>query len=417
MLHVVFAVPFAMENTLRFARAAAALPGVRLSVVTQDAPEKFPADFRRLLAGMERVKDALVPELLCAGVEALGRSVGPVDRLLGILEPLQEPLALVRERLHIRGMDAPTARNFRDKSRMKDLFAAHDLPCARHQLCGSLQEALTFAQKVGYPLVGKPPAGAGAKATQRCEDEAGLRSFLAQVRPTPDREVLLEEFVQGREFSFDSITLHGQHVFHNISSYHPTPLQVMENPWIQWCVVLPRELAEPEFRDIQRIGPRALSTLGMWTGMSHMEWFRRHDGSIAIGEVAARPPGAQFMTLMSYAHDVDMYAAFAQLMVFETFTPPVRRFACGAAYLRGQVHGAGRTGMGKVTAVHGYEEIRRSLGELIVEAKLPTLGQPAASSYEGEGFIIVRHPDTKVVTAAVQHIIQNLRVELGADQN
>lgn len=417
MLHVVFAVPFAMENTLRFARAAAALPGVRLSVVAQDPIEKFPADFRAQLVGFRQVEDGMKVADLCAGVESLTKELGPVDRLLGILEPLQEPLAAVRERLRIRGMDAATARNFRDKAQMKDLFAAHDLPCARHRLCASVADAVEFGRKVGYPLVGKPPAGAGAKATARCADEAELRRFLATAHPGAGREVLLEEFVQGREFSFDSITLHGQHVFHNISSYHPTPLQVMENPWIQWCVVLPRELAEPEFRDIQRIGPRALSTLGMWTGMSHMEWFRRHDGSIAIGEVAARPPGAQFMTLMSYAHDVDMYAAFAQLMVFETFTPPVRRFACGAAYLRGQVHGAGRTGMGKVTAVHGYDEIRRSLGELIVEAKLPTLGQPAASSYEGEGFIIVRHPDTKVVTAAVQHIIQNLRVELGADQN
>ena len=76
--------------------------------------------------------------------------------------------------------------------------------------------------------------------------------------------------------------------------------------------------------------------------MSHLEWFRRGDGSIAISEVAARPPGAQFMTLMSYACDTDMYRAFAQLMVFETFTPPVRRYATGAAYLRAQ----GKNGAG-----------------------------------------------------------------------
>ena len=46
MMHVVFAVPFAMENTLRFVRAAAALPGVRLSVVSQDGPDRLPADVR-----------------------------------------------------------------------------------------------------------------------------------------------------------------------------------------------------------------------------------------------------------------------------------------------------------------------------------------------------------------------------------
>ena len=33
-------------------------------------------------------------------------------------------------------------------------------------------------------------------------------------------------------------------MFHSISSYHPTPLTVMDNPWIQWCVVLPRDIGD-----------------------------------------------------------------------------------------------------------------------------------------------------------------------------
>lgn len=334
MVHVVFAIPFAAENTQRFARAAASLPGVKLSVVTQDPKARFPADFLDLLAGFEQVPDALSADDLVRGVQALTQRLGPAERLLGILEPLQEPLAVVRERLHIRGMDSATARNFRDKARMKDLFLAHDLPCARHRLCSSVAEARDFAGEVSFPLVGKPPAGAGAKSTARCDTMDQLNVFLRQHSPARGREVLLEEFVLGREFSFDSVTLHGQHVFHNVCCYYPTPLEVMDNPWIQWCVVLPRDLTGPEFRDIHRIGPRALSTLGMWNGISHLEWFRRPDGRIAIGEVAARPPGAQFMTLMSYVTDTDLYRAFAQLMVEETFQAPERRFAVGAACAR-----------------------------------------------------------------------------------
>ena len=71
-----------------------------------------------------------------------------------------------------------------------------------------------------------------------------------------------------------------------------------------------------------------------------MEWFRRPDGSIAISEVGARPPGSQFMTLMSYAHDTDLYAAWARLAVDGVFDPPQRSYACGGAYLRAQ--GSGR---------------------------------------------------------------------------
>ncbi|MBL8727748.1 MAG: ATP-grasp domain-containing protein [Planctomycetes bacterium] len=414
MVHVVFAIPFAMENTLRFAAAVARLPGVKLSVVSQDPIEKLPADFRQQLDGFRQVKDAMRVADLVAAVEGLAAQLGPVERLLGILEQAQEALAAVREQLRIRGMDRPTARNFRDKAQMKDLFAAHGVPCARHRLCADAAQALAFAQEVGYPLVGKPPAGAGAKATARCGSPAELQRFLATSQPRPGREVLLEEFIRGREFSFDSVTLHGQHVFHNVCSYHPTPLEVMESPWIQWCVVLPQALDVPEFAAIHKVGPRALSVLGMWTGMSHLEWFRRHDGSIAVSEVAARPPGAQFMTLMSYACDTDMYRAFAQLMVFETFHPPVRRYAAGAVYLRAQApQGRPKTAPdARIGAVTGLEELRETLGDLVVETRLPRIGSAPATSYEGDGFVVVRHPDTQVVTAALDRVVHTVRVEL-----
>ncbi|MBL9078595.1 MAG: ATP-grasp domain-containing protein [Planctomycetes bacterium] len=414
MVHVVFAIPFAMENTLRFASAVARLPGVELSVVSQDAAEKFPAEFRQQLHGFRQVDDALQPAQLVAAIQALAQQLGPVQRLLGILEQAQEALAAVREQLRIRGMDLPTARSFRDKAHMKELFAAHGVPCARHRLCADAAMANAFAREVGFPLVGKPPAGAGAKATARLDSAADLQRFLQQSQPRPGREVLLEEFIRGREFSFDTVTLHGQHVFHNICCYHPTPLEVMSDPRQQWCVVLPRQIDQPEFAPIHVVGPRALAVLGMWTGMSHLEWFRRQDGSIAVGEVAARPPGAQFMTLMSYAHDTDLYRAFAQLMVFETFAPPPRRYAAGALYLRAMAP-AGSTGAAaaRITAVHGLDTLRERLGDLVVEARLPRLGTAPATSYEGDGIVVVRHPDTRVVEQALAEATRLLRIELG----
>src|SRR5262245_29672061 len=406
MPNVVFVVPFTMESSLRFVRAAAQLAGVRVALVSQDPVDRLSPEVRQCLRGFVQVKDGLDADVLTDTVRQLGRQLGSVDALLGVLEPLQEPLATVRERLRIQGMDRQTAVNFRDKARMKTVLAEHGLPCARFRLCAAAADALEFGRECGYPLVAKPPAGAGAKTTARLEKESDLEAFLRSVPPQPGSELLLEEFVQGREFSFDSITLAGRHVFHNISAYHPTPLQVLENPWIQWAVVLPRDLSAPEYRDIFRVGPRALTALGMWTGMTHMEWFLRGDGSIAIGEVAARPPGAQFMTLMSYAHDTDMYRAWAQLSIRGTFAPPLRSYAAGAAYLRGQ-------GEGTVKAISGLQEVQQKVGPVIVEARLPRPGQSKATSYEGEGYVIVRHPETRVVEAALNLIVQTLRVELG----
>jgi len=69
-------------------------------------------------------------------------------------------------------------------------------------------------------------------------------------------------------------------------------------------------------------------------------------------------------------------------------------------------------GRGRVRAVHGVEELQRDLGHLVVEAKLPQPGQPASSSYEGEGYVIVRDPRTDVVREALRRIVSGIRIEL-----
>ena len=63
-------------------------------------------------------------------------------------------------------------------------------------------------------------------------------------------------------------------------------------------------------------------------------------------------------------------------------------------------------------AVHGWDELREQLCDVVVYAKIPAPGQDANSSYEGEGWVMVRHEDTAVVRDALQRIIDTLRVEL-----
>jgi hypothetical protein len=168
---------------------------------------------------------------------------------------------------------------------------------------------------------------------------------------------------------------------------------------------LPREQNGPGYERIWEEGPAALRALGVRDALTHMEWFRRPDGSVAVSEVAARPPGAQISSMLGYVHDVDFYRVWAELVILGTFDRPERRYAAGTAYLRGQ-------GRGRVRAVHGVDELQREIGDLVVEARLPEVGQLASSSYEGEGYVIVRHPDTEVVRDALHRIVTRIRIEL-----
>ena len=198
----------------------------------------------------------------------------------------------------------------------------------------------------------------------------------------------------------------GQIVWDSVSRYLPTPLEVLRNPWIQWMVLLPRDIGGPEYDGIRAIAPAALRALGLRSGLTHMEWFRRPDGSVAVSEVAARPPGAQITSMLCYAHDFDLYGAWAQLMVHGSFAPPARLWSVGTVFLRGQ-------GTGRVLAVHGLDRLPPEVSSLVVESRLPEPGQVSSGSYEGDGYIIVRHPDTAVVTDALRRLVTGVRVELG----
>jgi formate-dependent phosphoribosylglycinamide formyltransferase (GAR transformylase) len=179
----------------------------------------------------------------------------------------------------------------------------------------------------------------------------------------------------------------------------------MRNPWIQWNVLSPREIDHPSYDDIKEANSAALSCLGMETGLTHLEWFRREDGTVAINEVAARPPGAQIVTLMNRAHDIDLFSIWVKMMVWNTLDPiPERKYATGAVFLRG-------LGGNAVHSVEGME-VLEAHEDLITDLSLPELGQPASNNYEGEGYVLIRHQETERVRQALDSITSQVRVRM-----
>jgi hypothetical protein len=97
---------------------------------------------------------------------------------------------------------------------------------------------------------------------------------------------------------------------------------------------------------------------------------------------------------------------WANLMVYGEFAAPERQYAVAAAYLRGQ-------GRGVVRAVHGLERVHVEFGAMVCDVKLPAIGAPPAATYEGDGYIILRHPETAVVERAIRRVVELVHVELG----
>ena len=402
--NVVFVAPFPSDVTMRFVRAVAAIDDVRLLGVGHTPP---PGEESSLFHDFVRVTEPTSQQDIEDGVEVLRRRHGEPFRIINILEAMMVTMARVRERFGVAGTSVATAELFREKAQMKDALRAAGLPVARHKLITGVDDARAFAKLVGFPIILKPPAGMGAKATFRVTTEDELLRLLDGMRVSADAPVLGEEMLRGTEHSFETITIGGVPRVSSISNYLPGCLEVLENPWIQWACVLPREMDTPRCERAKEIGFKAVRALGLEDGMTHMEWFEKADGTLAIGEIAARPPGPQLLHMTGVVHGIDVYRAWARAVIdAELDAPWERKYAAGCAYIRGM-------GRGRIVSVRGVKETHEAVGEHVVEAKLPTIGAMKNDSYEGDGYVIVRHESTEKVHELITTIVQTMKISYG----
>jgi len=410
MPHIALVAPLFLENTNRYVAAFAALDGVTLSVISQDPERAIPPALRPRIAGHFQVRDVGDGQELARALRGLQQGVGPIDRLTGVLEQLQLPMAEARELAGIPGMLPEVARRFRDKDVMKDVLRQHGVPVAASQLVTSMAELVQFIEAVGFPIIVKPQAGLGSRGTHRIEYKGDLDALVRLgMEPTVANPLQAEQFIRAREFTCETVTIHGKPVWRSGTRYFPTPLEVLETPWMQYCVLLPREVESP-WTEFASVNGAALDALFgderevAGTALTHMEWFLADGGKMYVSEVGARPPGVHIMPLMGLTHGIDMVQAWAELISFDRFTPPERKFAAGAAFFRGQGSGA------KVAEVNGLEAALEKVGSALVELRAPTVGQARATSYEGEGFAIVKAESTEEVKSALLALVETVQV-------
>ena len=415
MPHVVFIAPHFLDNTNRYVKGFAALDGVTLSLISEDPEEAIPEALRARVGGHYRVRHSLDAHALTEAARAITKGIGKIDRLAGALEQLQLPMAKVRDALDIEGIRSDVAQNFRDKDRMKEVLRAAGVPVARSALVASPAALRKVVGELGFPVIVKPQAGLGARSTHRIASAEDLADLERKgVQPSSSTPLQVEEFIRARERTCETVTVRGKSVWRSGTRYLPSPLEVLETPWKQYCVLLPREEDEPEFARFHPINEKALQALfgssgstAAGTALTHMEWFLRDDGSALVNEVGVRPPGVQIMPLMSLAHETNFWDDWARLIALDQFTPTPRRWAAGAAFFRGQGAGA------RIVSVEGVEAAVEAAGDALVELRTPKVGQPRADGYEGEGWATVRHATTDGASQALLALIQRVQIRYG----
>ncbi len=332
----------------------------------------------------------------------------PIHLVECLWEPYMILAARIRETLGLPGMTVEQTIPFRDKEVMKSVLDAAGIRTPAHARATSVAECRAAAEQVGYPLIVKPIAGAGSADTYRIDSDEELERIFPALRHVP--QVSVEEFVEGEDMTFDTVTIGGQVAHYNICRYRPRALETKQHEWLSPITFALRDVMAPELASGRAMGFAVLEALGFQTGYTHMEWYRKADGEAVFGEIAARPPGVRTVDLINYASDIDTYRGWAEAAVHGRWTQPIER-RYNAAWVIKRAHGQGR-----IQRIEGLRPLLERFGPWVCDVDLLPVGAPRRNwqaTLISDGMVFLRHPDLATLERMTELFAHELQLYAG----
>jgi hypothetical protein len=387
-MNVVFIEPAFPPTQRHFVRALAAV-GANVIGIGERPGDWLDDELRSWMSHYHQVSSVIDVGVMTDAVRWIQDKVW-VDRLEATIEAHTLAAAHVREQCTIPGTSVKTAWLCRDKPSMKEALRAADVPTAASIGASRADEVRDFARAVGYPLVLKPRSGAGALDTTRADNDSELDAALAMFGSQQVDSIAVEEFIEGHEGFYDTISVDGRPAIDFVSHYFPNVLEAMRTRWISPQFIATNRIdSVGDYQQLRELGVRVNDALGIGTSPTHMEWFFGPKG-LKFSEIGCRPPGVGAWDLYSAANDLDVYRQWADSIVHgQVWGQPSRQYSAGIVALRPERDGA-------ISGYSGIEEIQARHGQWVIDAHFPDAGtptQPVAAGYFGNAYVRMRHPD------------------------
>jgi hypothetical protein len=216
----------------------------------------------------------------------------------------------------------------------------------------------------------------------------------------------VEEFIEGHEGFYDTISVGGRVALEFASHYYPNVLEAMRTRWISPVFITTNRIDSSGYDEVKEMGRRVISHLGIETSATHMEWFFGPKG-LKFSEIGCRPPGVGAWDLYCAANEMDVYREWANAICYGRLaTAPSRRFSAGIIALRPDRDGT-------ITGYEGLSEVHDRFGEWIIDFHLPSPGtptQPVEAGYMANAWMRLRHPDFDELRSILSQIGETAHV-------
>ena len=381
--------------------------GARVLGLGDQPVEMLPKSARQSLSDYLRVRNLFNEAAVIEEVKHWASRTA-IDRVECLWEPGMILAAQLREALGLPGMNVEETIPFRDKERMKQVLDDAGIRTPYHRRASTAAEVREGVEQIGFPVCIKPIAGAGSADTYRVDNDQELNEVLTKISHVP--EVSVEEFIEGEEYTFDTICSGGRVHYHNVSWYRPRPLTARTVEWISPQTICLRAVEAPHVAVGIEMGHAVLKALGFRTGFTHMEWFLKADGEAVFGEIGARPPGARSVDIMNYASDIDVYTGWAEAVCHGRFSQTVeRKYNSAVIFKRAQ-------GQGRIRHIEGLERLLHDLGPAVACVDLLHVGESRRNwraTLISDGYLVVRDRNLKTTLEMADRVGTDLQIYAG----
>ncbi len=406
-MNIIFIEPSFPYNQKEFVRGLHQA-GARVIGIGERPQEYLPDDVKGWLSSYVQVQSVVHEPSLLRAVQEVQKKCW-VDRLEATVEAHIMAAAKVREAAGIPGTSLRTAYLCRDKPAMKEELRKAGITCAQSTRAETARQAREFAAKLGYPLIIKPPAGAGASGTWKVRHERELEQVIVESGLADGVAVAIEEFIEGHEGFLDTLTINGEVTHEFITHYYPNVLTAMRERWISPQMITTNRIEAPGYREVRQMARDVIRVLDIGTSATHMEWFASPKG-LKFSEIGCRPPGVGQWDVYNAANEFDLYFEWAcALTNGRAHAAPSRRYSAGMIALRPSHDG-------RIAGYSGLEAIQKAWGNCIVASHFPSPGTPTQSvegGYMANAWMRVRHPDYDALRHIMNTIGETVKVHAG----
>lgn len=299
-----------------------------------------------------------------------------------------------------------------DKYRTRQVCGAAGVAGPAFAVAREWDEIVCAAAELGYPLVVKPVDLCGGMFVRRVDDDIELRAAVDAVAGFPvnargqrrSPQILLEECLDGPEFSVETVTVAGQTTVIGVTDKRITGAPA----FIESGHMFPAALSDADTTAVADLAVAAITALGLDATVAHTEIKLDARGPRLI-EVNPRPAGNRITELVRRVTGVDLTAVHADAVAGgkPDLTPRDTGIVSAAVAF------AVPTRSGLLTRVDGAQSW--AADTRIVEHKLPEPGtevRPASDNNTYLGHVMVVDEKHSTTGDLAQRLIADLRFEL-----